>query len=137
MLGNPFNINAAVPFTESQFHYAFGNHLDAAASKKLWERYSIPSAAHILFQGALNGFFPNGESHVTFDDKDRRPLLLIAGSKDHVIPEPIVKVILKHYKGPAIVEMKAYEGRTHGIVNQDGWEEVADYAIEWAEKHLN
>jgi len=34
------------------------------------------------------------------------------------------------------VEMKCFEGRTHGIVNQEGWEEVADYALNFVEEHL-
>ena len=35
---------------------------------------------------------------------------------------------------PAIVELKIFEGRTHGIVNQEGWEEVAGFAMEWVKK---
>jgi non-heme chloroperoxidase len=35
-----------------------------------------------------------------------------------------------------VVEMRVFEGRTHGIVNQKGWEEVADYALNWVEQHI-
>jgi non-heme chloroperoxidase len=49
ILGNPLNYNKAVPFTEKQFHYGFGNHLDAAASKALWEKYAVPGAGHVLW----------------------------------------------------------------------------------------
>lgn len=135
ILGNPLTFNEAVPFTEKQFHYAFGNHLPEPESKKLWERYSIPSAAHVLWQGVLAAFNTNAESHVDFNDPDRKPLLLMAGSKDHVVPMAVVEAEKKHYKGPAIVDVKIWEGKTHGIVNQDGWEEVADYALKWAEEH--
>jgi hypothetical protein len=28
-----------------------------------------------------------------------------------------------------------YSGRTHRLVSQDGWEEIADHALEWAVAH--
>jgi hypothetical protein len=56
VLGNPFTYNAVLPITASQFHYTFGNHLSTADSKILWEKYSIPAAAHILWQGAFGVF---------------------------------------------------------------------------------
>jgi len=136
ILGNPLTYNAAVPFSEEQFHYSFGNHLSKEDSKVLWEKYAIPSAAHILWQGALSSVHKGGDAHVEFDKPDRAPLLLIAGTKDHVLPPKTVEAELHHYKGPAKVEMKCFEGRTHGIVNQKGWEEVADYALNFVEEHL-
>jgi hypothetical protein len=45
---------------------------------------------------------------------------------------------VKKYKksgSPAIVDYKTYPGRTHRLVSQDGWEEIADYALEWATTH--
>ena len=35
----------------------------------------------------------------------------------------------------AVVEYKEYAGRTHRLVSQDGWEEIADYALQWATEH--
>ncbi|KAF8854655.1 arylesterase [Acephala macrosclerotiorum] len=140
VLGHPSTYKAAVPITESQFHYAFGNHLSKAESKVLWEKYSIPSAAHILWQGLEGAFTSTGnaksDGHVDFAKKDRAPLLIIGGTKDHVVPVEVVEAEMKHYKGPAVVEMKIFEGRSHGIVNQDGWEEVADFALKWVEEHI-
>jgi len=133
ILGNPFTYNKAVPFTESQFHYAFGNALDKQESKILWEKYSVPAAAHILWQGAL-GVFGGGDGAVDWKKADRAPLLLIAGTKDHVVPREAVEAEKKHYGGPAVVDLKIFEGRTHGIVNQEGWEEVADFALKWVQE---
>jgi alpha-beta hydrolase superfamily lysophospholipase len=65
--------------------------------------------------------------------KDRVPLLLIAGTNDHTVPMEVVKAEKKKYHGPAVVELKIFEGRTHGIVNQQGWEEVAEFAIKVSE----
>ena len=140
ILGHPSTYNAAVPITEAQFHYAFGNHLSEAESSELWSKYSIPSAAHILWQGLEGALTSRGnaksDGHVDFAKADRAPLLLIGGSKDNVVPPAVVKAELKYYKGPAVVEMKIFDGRTHGIVNQAGWKEVADFALEWVEAHI-
>jgi pimeloyl-ACP methyl ester carboxylesterase len=133
ILGNPFTYNKAVPFTESQFHYAFGNALDKKESKALWERYSVPAAAHVLWQGAL-GLLGGGDGAVDWKKADRAPLLLVAGANDHVVPREVVEAEKKKYVGKAVVELKVFEGRTHGIVNQDGWEEVAGFALEWVEE---
>jgi hypothetical protein len=37
---------------------------------------------------------------------------------------------------PAVVELKGFEGMAHGIVVQEGWEEVAKCAIEWVERKV-
>ena len=54
------------------------------------------------------------------------------------MPPAIGKAIVKKYLStgsPAIVEYKEFAGRTHRIVSQDGWEEVAEYALTWAVEH--
>jgi non-heme chloroperoxidase len=133
VLGNPLTYNKAVPFTESQFHYAFGNALDKKESKVLWERYSVHAAAHVLWQGAL-GVLGGGDGAVDWKKADRAPLLLVAGTNDHVVPREVVEAEKKKYVGKAVVELKVFEGRTHGIVNQEGWEEVAGFALEWVKE---
>lgn len=45
---------------------------------------------------------------------------------------------MKKYRSsgsPALVDYREFPGRTHRIVSQDGWEEVADFALEWATSH--
>jgi hypothetical protein len=38
-----------------------------------------------------------------------------------------------HYRrSSAVTDYKEFPGRSHYTVGQDGWEEVADYALEWA-----
>ena len=41
----------------------------------------------------------------------------------------------KYRKSTAITAYKEYPGRSHYTLGQDGWEEVADYALEWAAAH--
>ena len=42
-----------------------------------------------------------------------------------------------HYKSNTVTEVKVFEGRAHLLPAQRGWEEVADYALDWAVKHAD
>ncbi len=79
-----------------------------------------------------------GVTHVDYARPDSAPLLILTGEIDHVVPPAIGRAVVKKYRStgsPAIVEYKEFPGRTHRIVSQDGWEEVADYALDWATSH--
>ena len=39
----------------------------------------------------------------------------------------------EHYKkSAAVTEFKEFPGRSHFTLGEDGWEDVADYALNWA-----
>jgi len=136
ILSKPWAKDDAAPFSKAHFHYTFANDLDRAASDALWESSAVNSYNRVFFEGVAGAFNEKGGvSHVDYARADRAPLLLIAGSIDHVVPPAIVKAIDKKYTGPATVEYKEYAGRTHRLVSQDGWEEIADYALAWAVSH--
>jgi alpha-beta hydrolase superfamily lysophospholipase len=64
---------------------------------------------------------------------NRAPLLMIAGSNDHLIPPSIVKANVRRYRhSAATTEYKEFPDRTHFIIGQKGWEEVANHALDWA-----
>ena len=139
ILRNPFNRNGASPISKSHFHFTFGNDLSRAESDVLWEQFAVNSYNRVFFEGVAGAFNEkNGVSHVDYARVDRAPLLIITGEIDHVVPPAIGKAILAKYAksgSPALVEYKEFAGRTHRIVSQDGWQEVADYAITWAVDH--
>ncbi len=133
---NPFNVHKIGHLTEDQFHYAFGNLLTEEASRAAYERYAVPNPDHMLFQASLANVNPHGSTSVNLHNDDRAPLLLIAGGKDHVVPVSTTRVNFNLYKkSKAVTELKEYPDRSHYTVGQDGWEEVADYALEWAKEH--
>lgn len=141
ILSNPFGRNGAKPLSKRHFHFTFGNDLSRAESDKLWEEFAVNSYNRVFFEGVASAFNEKGGvTHVDYDRADRAPLLIITGEIDHVVPPAIGKAVLKKYTStgsPAIVEYKEFAGRTHRIVSQDGWEEVADYALEWATSHAS
>ena len=139
VLWNPFGRNGASPISKRHFHYTFGNDLPRAESDRRWEELAINSYNRVLFEGVTSVF--NGRSGVTRVDygrEQRAPLLVIMGGADHVVPPVIGRDLVERYRStgsPAVVELKEFPGRTHRIVSQDGWEEVADFALEWAVTH--
>ncbi|MFB6610487.1 alpha/beta hydrolase [Agromyces sp. NPDC056379] len=139
ILSNPFAKNGAKPLSKGHFHFTFGNDLDRAASDRLWEEFAVNSYNRVFFEGVAGAFNEKGGvSHVDFGRTDRAPLLVITGEIDHVVPPAIGRAIVKKYNAtssPAVVEYREFAGRTHRIVSQDGWEEVAEYALDWATEH--
>jgi pimeloyl-ACP methyl ester carboxylesterase len=134
ILANPFRINKANRFSKRHFHYTFGNDLTRPQSDREWQTSAINSVNRVFFEGVLS--LPRektGITRVDFKKPDRAPLLLISGGTDHVAPPAIQRAALKKYQsGPSLVERVEFPGRTHRIVSQSGWEEVADYALDWA-----
>lgn len=139
ILSNPFNRNGASPISKGHFHFTFGNDLTRAESDAIWEEFAVNSYNRVFFEGVAGAFNEkNGVSHVDYNRADRAPLLIITGEIDHVVPPAIGKAIVKKYTStgsPAIVDYKEYPGRTHRIVSQKGWEEVAKDALDWATSH--
>jgi pimeloyl-ACP methyl ester carboxylesterase len=84
----------------------------------------------------LANFQPGHQaSWVDYHNDERAPLLFISGSEDKLMPPKVQQSNARHYKSDTLTEVKEYEGRAHLLPAQEGWEEVADYALEWAVAH--
>ena len=136
VLKNPANNHRAVALTFDEFRYAFANTMTEEAAREAYDRYAVPGPGRVLFQAAFANFNPHSPLRVDFHNDNRAPLLLIGGGADHTVPAVIDRSTAKHYdKSNAITEYKEFPGRSHFTVGQDGWEEVADYALQWAVEH--
>ncbi len=132
-LKNPFDSHRAVALTPDEFHYAFTNHLTAEESAPLYERYAVPGPNHVLFQASLANFNPRAPTTVNFLNADRAPLLLVGGGRDHVVPASVTRANFKLFDASrAVTEYREYPDRTHWTIAQDGWELLADDALDWA-----
>jgi alpha-beta hydrolase superfamily lysophospholipase len=119
--------------TPAQFHYAFMNTSSREESFLTYQRYAVPGPDRVLLQTELANFNPFAETTVNTRRNNRAPLLLIAGSEDHLIPPRIVKANFHAYRhSTAVTEYKEFPGRTHFIIGQSGWEEVANFTLRWA-----
>jgi len=132
-LKNPANRHRAVGFTPKQWHYVFTNTFSEDESQALYERYHVPASGAILWGIVLANLEPGHQATwVDYKNDSRAPLLFISGGEDHLMPPSVQRSNAKHYKSKSITEVKEYEGRAHLLPAQEGWEEVADYALDWA-----
>jgi pimeloyl-ACP methyl ester carboxylesterase len=132
-LRNPANRKRAVMLTPKQFRYAFGNLLSESESQAVYERYAIPGPGRTLFQAALANFNPKAATKLNFHNATRAPLLILGGGQDHTTPPASTRANHKlQRKSKAVTEYREYPERSHFTVGQEGWEAVADHALEWA-----
>lgn len=134
VLHNPANRKRAVPITPKEFHYAFTNNLTEEQSQAVFDRYAVPVSGRILFQGGLANFTADADTTYNFANDDRAPLLFISGGNDHILPPAVQRENydknVKH--STATTAYRLFDGRCHYTCGEDGWEEVADFALEWA-----
>ena len=132
VLANPLSIGDATMLTPEQFHYAFTNTISEDESRELYERYAIPCANRVLFEGAFENFVPHSPARVDVKS-ERAPTLLIAGGADHLVTADYTRSNFKLIaQSPSITAFKEFPGRPHFTGVVEGWEEVADYALDWA-----
>ena len=136
-LKNPANIHKAVAFTPEEFHYAFTNTLSKEDSDAVWEKYAIAAPGNWVWAYGLIANYKPGPQETWVDYSiERAPLLFIAGGADHIMPPAVNKSNAKHWeKSPSLTEYHEFPGRSHWTCGEPGWEQVADYALEWALAH--
>ena len=135
---DPRNRGRAVSMSPANFHYAFANTISRADSDRWHSKLAIPAPGSVLFDMAFADLIPrsNAASAVKFSNSDRAPLLLIAGDRDHVMPESVVYENFNRYRrSSASTDFKVFHGRPHLITVLDGWQDVADHALAWTARH--
>jgi pimeloyl-ACP methyl ester carboxylesterase len=119
-----------MPFAD--FRYAFLNMVPPEKQRAIYDRYVVPETGRIFFQAALSMMSPHSPATVDFRKPTRAPLLLIAGGSDHIVPPQINRNNYRKYAhSTQAVALKEFAGRGHWIIAQYGWEEVANYILEW------
>jgi alpha-beta hydrolase superfamily lysophospholipase len=109
--------------TFERFQYAFVNTLPLSEQRAAFERYVVPESRRVPRESLT--------ARVDFK-KPHPPLLLVAGSADHIIPTSLNKANYAKYKPfPSVTDFKEFPGRTHFIIGQKNWEEVADFVLAW------
>lgn len=128
VLGDPFS-NGKLKFMSRKF---FRNRFAQTAPKDqadaLYDRYIVPTAAKVYWDG-ISG----ASGHITWNNPNRAPLLLIGGELDLIADASMTRAIYERQKrAPSLTELKIFEGRSHWTGIDPGWEAVADYALDWA-----
>jgi pimeloyl-ACP methyl ester carboxylesterase len=127
---NPF-IPASRPYYMpfADFQYSFGNDLPLAEQRAGYDADIVPESRR-LSRGALSR-----AARVDFK-RPHAPLLMIAGEKDHIMPASLNRSNHRRYgASPSVADFKEFPGRAHySVIAGPKWEEVADYALDWAER---
>jgi pimeloyl-ACP methyl ester carboxylesterase len=137
ILKNPANRHRAVGFTPEQWHYVFTNTFSEEESLALYERYHIPASGRVFWGSALANIHPGkDDNYVDYHNDARAPLLFISGTQDNLFPPKIGHSNVKHYKSDTVTEIVEFDG-PHLLPAVDGWEQIADHALDWAERHAD
>ena len=108
-----------------RFQYAFVNGLAPEQQRAAYEAYVVPESRRVPMESLTS------VGRIDFA-RTRAPLLLIAGSADNIIPAALNQTMYRRYRrGPSITNFKEFPERTHFIIGQEGWEEVAGYVASW------
>jgi pimeloyl-ACP methyl ester carboxylesterase len=136
VLRNPANRHRAVGLSFDEWRYAFTNTFSEEEARALYERYHIPASGAILWGGVLANFRPgHQDTWVDYHNDDRAPLLFVSGGEDHIMPPAVQQSNAKHYKSNTVTETMEYTGFAHLLPAQEGWEKIADHALDWALAH--
>jgi pimeloyl-ACP methyl ester carboxylesterase len=115
--------SSPIEMTFERFQYTFVNGLPLVEQRAAYDRYVVPESRRVPRESLT--------ARVDFK-KPHAPLLLIAGSADHIIPASLNRSNYARYeKSPSVTGFKEFPGRTHFTIGQNGWEEVAGYVLAW------
>lgn len=98
---------------------------------ELYDAYIVPTPGKVYWDGVTGA-----SGRITWKNPNRAPLLLIAGEIDLIADAGMVRKIYKKQKlAPSRTELLSFPGRSHWNCMDEGWEAVADAALDWAVEH--
>ena len=116
VLGNPFNRNKADRAdARSSSTTPSATPCRRAESDRVYERYHVPAANHVLFEGGFANFTPQrpdeGRLH---EGRPRAVAVHRRSSIDHIVPPKAARHNVEKYrKSKAITAYKEFPGRPH------------------------
>jgi pimeloyl-ACP methyl ester carboxylesterase len=124
-----FSFNKYFMGSRKWYDYAFFNTIPAAEKEKAFDKLAVPESYKVSRQLVLNSY-----SNIDFK-KAHEPILFIGGGSDHIFPPALTKTMAGKYSDKnSKVDIKIFEGKSHFICGENGWESVADYILNWYEK---
>ena len=132
ILVTPFGWRKVVRWSYPEYRYAFVHTMPPEEQRAIWDAQIVPDSGRPFFEAGYSFLDRASPARVNFANPDRAPLLFIAGESDRAMPPAIVRRMYRaHRASPAPTELRSFPGRTHWLIAQDGWEEVAQACIDW------
>jgi pimeloyl-ACP methyl ester carboxylesterase len=137
VLGNPLNWGRAVTLTFDQFKYGWANALSEDEAIQLYESHHVAAPGVAVLEMATANLNPWTEAKADTKNRDRGPLLIIEGEKDHTVPWAIANASFKKQRqNPSVTEIKKIPNRGHSLTIDSGWREVADTALAFVKRFV-
>ena len=131
VLWNPFTGGQLKVMSRRHFATRFAQTAPRDQVDALYERYIVPTAGKVYWDGIFKA-----AGTINWRNPKRPPLLLIGGGVDLIADASMTRAIYEKQKqAPSATELKIYPDRSHWTGVDAGWEEVADYALDWALAH--
>lgn len=122
---NPFKGDSPCLPTVEWFQYAFCNTMTMEETRVEYDRFVVPESRNIPRSST------GGDGKIDFK-KPHRPILIIAGEKDHIIPASLCRDNFKAYTDTnSVITYKEFPNRTHYLCGQTNWEEIAQFSYDW------
>ena len=132
VLSNPFNYDRNVVLAFGQFRRLFAQNMTENDAADAFERYIIPGPGRPMFEASVANLSPWAAARINYRNRHRAPLLLIAGGEDLLVPPVLNRINHKLYKhSDATTDYKEFPYRSHFMIAQRGWQEVAEYILAW------
>jgi len=132
ILATPFGWRKVVRWTFSEFRYAFVHTMPESEQRSIWETQIVPDSGRPFFEAGFAMLPGNNTTRVDFANPKRAPLLFVAGEADRAIPPVVVRRQYRaHLASPVRTDFRSFSGRTHWLIAQPGWEDVAQAGIDW------
>ena len=110
------------------FATRFAQTVPAGNADAVYDRYIVPTPGKVYWDGLVAA-----AGKIRWDNPNRAPLLLIGGGIDKIAQSKMTAAMYAKQKlAPSATALKIFEGRSHWTCMEPGWEQVADYALDWA-----
>lgn len=128
----PFGWRKVVWWTFTEFRYAFVHTMPPHEQRAIWDAQIVPDSGRPFFEAGFSFLDPVSPARLDFANPDRAPLLFISGEADRAMTPAVVRRMYRaHRASPARTDIRSFPGRTHWLIAQDGWQEVAQACIDW------
>ncbi|HEV8460429.1 MAG TPA: alpha/beta hydrolase [Gaiellaceae bacterium] len=128
---HPSTRNDVVALTFAQFTYGFVNTFSEDDARQAYDLYYVPDTGRPLWEAAFGNFNPKAPNKVDYA-RERAPLLITAGGKDHTVPASVSRAIYKKQSAsPSRTDLLELPDKPHLLTAGPGWEDTAAKIADW------
>ncbi len=128
----PFGWRKVVRWSYPEYRFAFVHTMPPEKQRAIWDAQIVPDSGRPFFEAGFSFLDRRSPARVDFANPDRAPVLFIAGEADRAMTIGVVRRMYRaHTASPARTDFLSFPGRTHWLIAQDGWEEIAQACVAW------